>query len=383
MQGQIFYAVSDRNQILVPFPVKETNYNTALPRGIIYPAQFETTVGRSVQSSNSLSDQGAIQMSTGAPIISGVLPNVYRGLYYQDSQLPFDMRDTPVAVESNYELDLRQQVYYDGSPLSAGLAESYAVQRKIQLQEISLMKEYNQRAGELLEREADASQAQLARDRIAQDRARFERSRGMGDIPVFPRGVRSQYVQSLIRTREAISSAQVQRNILLNLINIIGDANPGRLFQLQTQLAVHNRNIEAQERYYNNLREIFDGHADVDGPPERPPRNEQVPQFGQAPPAEEEKVPEEPEMKGEEPDEEEKKEDVFKITPQLLTKAESFQRIFGVKVPDDRLEEFKNLTANAKFPKASRGLTGDLDTGNAKYRQLKDSQRFKDFIASL
>ena len=89
-------------------------------------------------------------------------------------------------------------------------------------------------------------------------------------------------------------------------------------------------------------------------------------------------------MKGEEPDEEEeKKEDVFKITPQLLTKAESFQRIFGVKVPDDRLEEFKNLTANAKFPKASRGLTGDLDTGNAKYRELKDSQRLKDFIASL
>lgn len=125
-----FNSTNEFGSVNVPFPRIDRRFvnpkdtfgepmKTEYPVGIAYPKIYtEATLGRAEQSSNSHKDTTRFRGSE-APLISDVLTNQYRGIYFQDTKLPYNRLKAviPETLKTNYQLDLEQNTYYDGTPL--------------------------------------------------------------------------------------------------------------------------------------------------------------------------------------------------------------------------------------------------------------------------
>ena len=105
-----------------------------LPRGIQYSSTFEVTAGRVTGDTSQVPEVGNFEAVSPYPLISDVLPNQYRGIYFEDSKLPVNDPSPYEVLPSNYELDLEQITYTDGTVLNPS---GFALQRAIQEYELT------------------------------------------------------------------------------------------------------------------------------------------------------------------------------------------------------------------------------------------------------
>lgn len=130
----------------VPFPHRDVRFgrNVMDSYGNLQTSEFPVginesniwgpvTLGKVEQSTNSHKDTSHFVGTEGA-MISENLPRQRRGIYFEESEIQPDTLTPflPTQYITNYEQDLRSQVYYDGTPLSLGLAEQMSVQQRIQ-----------------------------------------------------------------------------------------------------------------------------------------------------------------------------------------------------------------------------------------------------------
>jgi len=122
-----------------------------LPKGIEYSAVFELTPGKIVGSTSELPPQGQFEAVTAYPIISDQLLNTYRGLYFEDSLIPVQDPSPYEVLPSNYELNLSQITYPDGSLVNEGLASQLLFQRASMKNQLLKKEEFDYRQQGLIE----------------------------------------------------------------------------------------------------------------------------------------------------------------------------------------------------------------------------------------
>ena len=168
-----------------------------LPESINFPQQFHVTVGRLDQSSNTLPERTGFLSSEEMAFINPVIPQKYRGLYMEQPTGPYP-DPTEIMVEpTNYEMDLKEQTYYDGTLLSQGLAEQLALKRHQEKRDQALLRQVEtltQLEESVKEMSADRYVAALEKKR----RSEFEEAKKS-----FPKD-RVKLVQESFQLRELI-----------------------------------------------------------------------------------------------------------------------------------------------------------------------------------
>ena len=122
-----------------------------LPKGIEYSAVFQLTPGKVVGATGELPPQGQFEAVTAYPIISDQLLNTYRGLYFENSLIPVQDPSPYEVLPSNYELNLSQITYPDGSLVNEGLASQLLLQRASMKNELLKKEEFDYRQQGLTE----------------------------------------------------------------------------------------------------------------------------------------------------------------------------------------------------------------------------------------
>jgi len=193
---------------VIDFPTKNLYMSDLhLPKSIAYPQQFHVTVGRLDQSSNSLPERSGFLPVEPMTMINDIQPSVYRGIYIEQSSLPFPNPDTIESLPTNYEMDLNEQVYYDGSRLSGGLSEQLAIQRQLEAKQAAIEREM-----EIARRGIETIRSQTTDQYVntlnQERRAEFERFR-----EAIPSG-RLDIIKEVFKSRELIA---IQKQEVLNL----------------------------------------------------------------------------------------------------------------------------------------------------------------------
>ena len=225
-----------------------------LPRGIQYSSIYEVTPGRVSGDTSQLAQVGNFEAVTPYALISDVLPNQYRGIYFEDSKLPIQHPSSYEVLPSNYELDLEQITYTDGTvlnPQAAGLA----------LQRAMTEYELTRQSAEDYNKQGNIEMANRLKERmnqLAEDFAEIRQQEIQGELDV----IRNQH---LVKQRQADLQASVELpDVLLQLEQ--SEREITRLIELSQQRGTDTTSLEISrgiaQLQISGLREhLLGGHA--------------------------------------------------------------------------------------------------------------------------
>lgn len=124
------FNTSENGIPVISFPTRDRTIEPHnYPKGIRFSHIFKTTPGRIEDGSGTLPDEGPF-IGSESSLVSDQLLNQERGLYFESSNLPTFGRPSTEFIPSNFELDIQQETYYDGTRLNEGLAQQMLVQRR-------------------------------------------------------------------------------------------------------------------------------------------------------------------------------------------------------------------------------------------------------------